>query len=61
MQDLFERYGLTYTTGSFPKQLTSAWTKVVRLSLPNRAVGKAAATVTSLVPSTVTRALRAAA
>jgi hypothetical protein len=32
---LFERYGLTYTTGSLPRQVTSAWKKVFRLSLPN--------------------------
>jgi linoleoyl-CoA desaturase len=35
VQELFERYGLTYTTGPFPKQLASAWAKVLRLSLPN--------------------------
>ena len=35
VQELFERYGLTYTTGSLPKQLASAWAKIVRLSLPN--------------------------
>ena len=61
IQELFERYGLSYTSGSLPKQVTSAWKKVVRLSLPNRAVGKATATVTSLVPSAVTKALRPAA
>lgn len=33
---LFDRYGLTYTTGSLPRQVFSAWKKVVRLSLPNR-------------------------
>ncbi|MGN6781742.1 MAG: fatty acid desaturase family protein, partial [Marmoricola sp.] len=32
---LFEEYGLTYATGSLPKQVGSAWHKVVRLSLPN--------------------------
>jgi linoleoyl-CoA desaturase len=32
---VFEKYGLPYTTGSFPKQLASAWHKVFRLSLPN--------------------------
>ncbi|HET6154476.1 MAG TPA: acyl-CoA desaturase [Marmoricola sp.] len=32
---LFEKYGLTYTTGSMPKQVYSAWHKIVRLSLPN--------------------------
>ncbi len=35
IQELFERYGLTYTTGSLPKQVASAWHKVIRLSLPN--------------------------
>ncbi|SCL72133.1 linoleoyl-CoA desaturase [Micromonospora citrea] len=33
---LFDRYGLRYTTGSLPRQVFSAWRKVVRLSLPNR-------------------------
>ncbi|QDY09195.1 acyl-CoA desaturase [Micromonospora sp. HM134] len=33
---LFDRYGLTYTTGPLPKQVASAWWKVIRLSLPNR-------------------------
>ncbi|PZG02035.1 fatty acid desaturase family protein [Micromonospora deserti] len=33
---LFDRYGLSYTTGSLPRQVFSAWRKVVRLSLPNR-------------------------
>jgi fatty acid desaturase len=33
--DIFERYGLTYTTGSLPKQVGSAWKKIIRLSLPN--------------------------
>ncbi len=32
---LFERYGLSYVEGSLPRQLGSAWKKVVRLSLPN--------------------------
>jgi fatty acid desaturase len=32
---LFDKYDLTYTTGSLPKQVYSAWHKVVRLSLPN--------------------------
>ena len=35
VQDLFQRYGLSYMTGSLPHQVASAWTKVVRLSLPN--------------------------
>ncbi len=32
---LFEKYDLNYHTAPFPKQLSSAWHKVVRLSLPN--------------------------
>ena len=32
---LFERYGLSYVEGSLPRQVYSAWHKVVRLSLPN--------------------------
>ncbi len=35
VRELFERYGLSYTTGSLPRQVGSAWKKVVRLSLPN--------------------------
>ncbi|MDP9116645.1 MAG: acyl-CoA desaturase [Actinomycetota bacterium] len=35
VQALFERYGLSYTTGSLPRQVGSAWKKVIRLSLPN--------------------------
>jgi fatty acid desaturase len=37
VQELFERYGLTYTQGAFPVQLASAWKKIFRLSLPNAA------------------------
>jgi linoleoyl-CoA desaturase len=32
---VFEKYDLPYVTGSFPRQLGSAWHKVIRLSLPN--------------------------
>ena len=35
VQEIFERYGLPYVTGSMPKQLASAWAKIIRLSLPN--------------------------
>ncbi len=35
VEELFERYGLTYTTGPLAKQVASAWHKVIRLSLPN--------------------------
>jgi NADPH-dependent stearoyl-CoA 9-desaturase len=38
VQELFERYGLTYVSGPLPTQLASAWRKVVRLSLPNDGV-----------------------
>ncbi|HVT64573.1 MAG TPA: acyl-CoA desaturase [Mycobacteriales bacterium] len=36
VREVFERYGLKYVTGSLPRQVGSAWWKVVRLSLPNR-------------------------
>jgi linoleoyl-CoA desaturase len=42
VQELFERYGLTYTQGPLPKQVASAWWKVIRLSLPNNLIGKPA-------------------
>ena len=32
---LFDEYGLNYHAAPFPKQVASAWHKVVRLSLPN--------------------------
>jgi linoleoyl-CoA desaturase len=35
VQELFQRYGLRYTTGPLPKQVASAWAKIVRLSFPN--------------------------
>ncbi|MBC6451255.1 fatty acid desaturase family protein [Actinokineospora xionganensis] len=40
VQELFERYGLTYVSGSLPKQVASAWGKVIRLSLPNDLLDK---------------------
>jgi NADPH-dependent stearoyl-CoA 9-desaturase len=42
---LFDRYGLSYTTGSLPRQVASAWKKVIRLSLPNDFGAKAQAAV----------------
>jgi linoleoyl-CoA desaturase len=36
IKDLFQRYGLSYTTGPLPVQVASAWAKVFRLALPNR-------------------------
>ena len=32
---LFDRYGLDYVTGPLPKQVASAWSEIIRLSLPN--------------------------
>ncbi len=40
VQELFQRYGLPYVTGPMPKQLASAWWKVIRLSLPNSIVAR---------------------
>ena len=40
IQDLFERYGLTYVSGPLPKQVGSAWKKVIRLALPNNLWGR---------------------
>jgi linoleoyl-CoA desaturase len=54
IQDLFERYGLSYTSGSLPKQVASAWKKVLRLALPNDFARKA---TTALSPASVTRAV----
>jgi len=39
VKDVFERYGLEYTTGSLVSQVASAWHKVIRLSLPNNFLG----------------------
>jgi linoleoyl-CoA desaturase len=51
IQELFERYGLTYVTGPFPKQVASAWKTVIRLSLPNDFMSKAQdAVVSTIVP-----------
>ncbi|HWC24031.1 MAG TPA: acyl-CoA desaturase [Flexivirga sp.] len=35
VRDICERYGLQYLSGSLPRQVGSAWMKVIRLSLPN--------------------------
>ncbi len=35
VQQIFERYGLTYTTGPLPRQVASAWLRIIRLSVPN--------------------------
>lgn len=35
IQALFAEYGLEYISGSLPKQVGSAWSEIIRLSLPN--------------------------
>ena len=35
VRELFDRFGLRYHTAPLPKQVASAWHKVLRLSLPN--------------------------
>ena len=40
VKDVCERYGLQYMTGPLPKQVGSAWMKVIRLSLPNHLAAK---------------------
>ncbi len=40
IQDICQRYGLTYTTGPLPKQVASAWKQVIVLSLPNPEPGR---------------------
>ncbi len=35
VQEVFERYDLTYVSGPLPRQVASAWWTVLRLSLPN--------------------------
>ncbi|TAL25684.1 MAG: acyl-CoA desaturase [Frankiales bacterium] len=61
VQELFERYGLTYATGPMPKQLASAWAKVFRLALPNDFLGKAAGAVVEQLPVPGKKSDRAAA
>ncbi len=58
VKDVFDRYGLTYTTGSLPKQVASAWHKVIRLSLPNGFEKAPLATVTALTTKQGRRELR---
>jgi len=62
IEALFERYGLSYTTGPLPRQVASAWHKVIRLSLPNDFLEKTPviAPVVSLVRRTDKPARRVA-
>jgi fatty acid desaturase len=52
VEELFERYGLTHTSGPLVKQVASAWKKVFRLALPNKTERKAVAPLTQLGAST---------
>ncbi len=56
VREVFERYGLPYVTGSLPRQVGSAWKKVLRLSLPNDFARKAVGAVVKPLASTATRA-----
>ena len=55
IQDLFERYGLTYAVGAMPKQLASAWKKVFRLALPNKVGVTTGKVVSAVNPTRVVR------
>jgi NADPH-dependent stearoyl-CoA 9-desaturase len=58
VQELFERYGLTYTTGPLPRQVASAWKKVFKLSLPNNFGRKAVRkTVEAIQPDAIRQAI----
>ena len=48
---LFDRYGLSYTTGPLPKQVASAWWTVIRLSLPNDLAAKLTRQVEAPAPA----------
>jgi fatty acid desaturase len=52
IRELFERYGLTYTSGPLIRQVGSAWKKVFRLSLPNDVLRTATAVAN---PATLTQ------
>jgi linoleoyl-CoA desaturase len=61
VRDLFDKYDLPYVTGSLPRQVGSAWKKVVRLSLPNDAAAKARTTVAAQVAGLLARPIKDAA
>ncbi len=59
IQDICERYGLSYTTGSLPRQVASAWKQVVVLALPNPQPGRSRAGIAAeAVGKRVRRRLR---
>ena len=49
IQDICERYRLSYVTGSLPHQVASAWKQVIVLSLPNGAAEKVMTTAKTRV------------
>ena len=53
VQEVFERYGLSYTTGPLPRQVASAWGKIIRLSLPNGFLDTMLEPVTALTRNTL--------
>ena len=53
---LFDKYDLAYVSGSFPRQLGSAWHKVFRLALPNDFLGRTTATVVELPKAALRKA-----
>jgi linoleoyl-CoA desaturase len=55
VKDIFDRYGLNYHSASLPKQVASAWHKVIRLSLPN---GWLAETTPKNAPAQVIKLVR---
>ncbi|GIE99788.1 fatty acid desaturase family protein [Paractinoplanes rishiriensis] len=59
IKDLFQRYGLSYTSGPLPKQVASAWFKVFRLALPNRREAAVRQPVQKKEPAVATRWRRA--
>ena len=61
VQALFDKYDLPYVTGSLPRQVGSAWKKVIRLSLPNDFGVKAQAAVLELKRSAARRPAESAA
>jgi len=58
---LFNKYDLPYVTGSLPRQVGSAWKKVIRLALPNDFGVKAQAAVLELKRSAARRPAESAA
>ncbi len=57
VRDLFERYQLNYVTGPLPKQVASAWRKIVLLSLPNDAAERVDRAIDSFPPAKLVRGL----